>query len=300
MLYSATGLLTPTPPFDFAKSLDFLGFFGPTEGEQAISARGLAKAVLAEDQTVVFQLEPAGSVEKPELNYTLFSDRPIGEVTRRAVAERAAFFLSLADDLRRFYAIGRADSAFAPIVERLYGYHQVKFLTPFENACWAVLTQRNPIPIARQIKQAIVERFGGRLDLDGERYWAFPTAARLAAADPAELLDLIRNQRRAEYLHAIALAFSDVSEEWLRTAPYDEVESWLRGIKGIGAWSASFVLLRGLGRMEKVPIGEGRLSDAVSKIYGRGRALNDTEIQQIAERYGAWQGYWAHYLRVNG
>jgi DNA-3-methyladenine glycosylase II len=209
-----------------------------------------------------------------------------------------AFFLSLGDDLRPFYAIGLDDPAFAPIVRRLYGYHQVKFLTPFENACWAVLTQRTPIPIAKTIKRALCQRFGASLEIGGRRYWAFPEATRLAAADPADLLELTGNQRRAEYLQAVAAAFGGADERWLRAAPYAEVESWLRGIKGLGAWSATFVMLRGLGRMEQLPVSEARLGEAASRAYGS--VLSDDELAAIAERYGAYRGYWAHYLRVAG
>ncbi|HEX9371867.1 MAG TPA: hypothetical protein VF897_12715 [Roseiflexaceae bacterium] len=300
MLYSTTGQLTPTPPFDFDRSLEFLGSFGPTAGEQSLAARALTKAARVNGQTIVFRLISTGGVETPRLDYTLYSDQPIDGLTARAAADRAAFFLSTADDLHPFYAIGRTDPVFAPIIERLYGYHQVKFLTPFENACWAILTQRNAMPIARKMKDVLVERFGERLELDGLRYTAFPEPARLAAADPAELLELIRNVRRAEYLADVARAFSSVDETWLRNGPYEDVETWLRGINGIGAWSAAFVMLRGLGRMERIPIAEGKIPEDVSKLYGGSRQLSAAEIQRIAEGYGAWQGYWAHYVRVAG
>ena len=161
-----------------------------------------------------------------------------------------------------------------------------------------MLTQRNPIPIAKTIKQALSERYGASLEVAGQRYWAFPNAARLAEADPAELLELTRNQRRAEYLRAVATAFSGADELWLRAAPYAEVEAWLRDIKGLGAWSAVFVMLRGLGRLEQLPVGEARLGEAASRVYGC--ALSDAELVAIADRYGAWKGYWAHYLRVAG
>jgi hypothetical protein len=36
-LYSQTGTLTPRPPFDFSKSLEFLGLFTPTKDEQILS-----------------------------------------------------------------------------------------------------------------------------------------------------------------------------------------------------------------------------------------------------------------------
>jgi len=295
-LHTATGSLVPTRPFDFDKSLDFLGFFAPTEGEQTLAKRALAKAVLIGEQIVVFEIAVSGSIEQPRLAYRLHSDQSINGATRLAAEDRIAFFLSLNDDLRSFYAIGLDDQSFAPVIQRLYGYHQVKFLTPFENACWAVLTQRTPIPIAKKLKQALIERFGASMTIDGQRYAAFPAPARLAAADPAGLAELAGNARRAEYLQAVSAAFAGVDEFWLRAAPYANVEAWLRAIKGLGAWSTTFVLLRGLGRMEHRPAGEGRLGEAAAKVYGR--ALSGSDLAAIAARYGAYQGYWAHYLRV--
>ena len=122
--------------------------------------------------------------------------------------------------------------------------------------------------------------------VDGEVHWAFPEPASLAAAAPGALLAAVGNERKAEYLGAVASAFATVDEDWLR------------GIKGIGAWSAAFVLLRGVGRLERVPLSERRLIEAASAVYGPGQVVARETIQRIADRYGPWQGYWAHYLRV--
>jgi DNA-3-methyladenine glycosylase II len=96
-LYRETGQFDPTPPFDFAQSLAFLGLFAPTHSEQAVAEHSLTKAVSVCGQTVAFMVEESGTVEAPRLAYAL--------------------------------------CAAAPFVRRLYGYHQVKFPTPFENAC---------------------------------------------------------------------------------------------------------------------------------------------------------------------
>ncbi len=151
-MYQETGKLIPTSPFDFDKSLNFLGVFMPTKHEQTVSSHTLTKAISIEGQPIIFQLASMGTIEKPGLEFTLFSAQPITELTTNAVVERITFFLSLADDLQAFYRIGGDDPDFAPIIEHLYGYHQVKFLTPFENACWAVLTQRNPMKVAQKSK----------------------------------------------------------------------------------------------------------------------------------------------------
>ncbi|SRR6266446_939231 len=297
-LYTATGHITPTPPFDFAQSLHFLGYFAPMQHEHTLSAHTLTKAIYADGQVIVFQLTSTGTIEAPQLAYTLYSQQPIDASTRSAAIDRITFFLSLADDLRPFYLTGRSDPNFAAIIEQLYGYHQVKFVTPFESACWAILSQRNLLTVAQKMKQALAERFGGSLDVDGTIYWAFPEPAPLALVSEGELADVIGNIRKGEQLSAVARAFSEVDEEFLRTASYDEVETWLRKIKGIGTWSAQFILLRGLGRTEHVPLSEKKLLQAVSRTYGRGQEMTSETLQRIADQYSTWQGYWAHYLRV--
>ena len=270
----------------------------PTKHEQAIFSHILTKAINIDGQTIVFQLISIGTIENPQLEYTHFSAEPITEAVENAVAERMAFFLSLKDDLQPFYRIGRDDPDFAPIIEHLYGYHQVKFLTPFETACWAVLTQRNPMKIAQKTKQALVEKYGSGLEVNGSVYWAFPEPMQIAVVDESELLKTIRNDRRTEYLVAVARAFSEADEEFLKTASDEAVEAWLRNIKGIGEWSATFIMVRGLGRMERVPLTEARLFVAASKVYGHGEELSRVDLKRLADKYGLWQGYWAHYIRV--
>ena len=84
----------------------------------------------------------------------------------------------------------------------------------------------------------------------------------------------------------------------MRNAEYSKAESWLRKIKGIGEWSAAFILLRGLGTTERIPVGEKRLIEPASMVYGKGHTLTHDEIGLLAKGYGPYQGYWAHYLRA--
>jgi len=37
---------------------------------------------------------------------------------------------------------------------------------------------------------------------------------------------------------------------------------------------------------------------AASRVYGR--TITPEDLERLAESYGRWRGYWAHYLRVGG
>lgn len=295
--YLAEGALEPRAPFDFAQTLRFVGAFTPATGEQTTDGGTLRKSVMIQRRPVVFTIRSSGSIERPRLNYTLAADEPISAEVERATLDRIRFYLSLDDDLQPFYATVRAsDPAFVPVMRRLYGFHQVKFLTPFENACWAVLTQRTPMPVARTLKRALVTRYGAALAVEGQEYWAFPAAEALAGVDSGELAALLRNERKATYLHAVAEAFASVDENWLRAGDYEQVREWLLAIDGIGAWSASFVLIRGLGRMDAIATPEKELINAARSVYGAD--VTPEALSRLArDIYGANAGYWSYYLR---
>lgn len=265
--------------------------------EQTVSNLSMTKAIRVGGRTIVFQLRPTGTIKMPGLKYALFGENPFSRGLTDLVTDRISFFLSLSDDLDQFYRIAINDSSFAPLLQKLYGLHQVKFLTPFECACWAVLSQRNQLSAARKTKEALLERFGTSLGVKGDVYRAFPEPGQLADASRTELKFLIKPERREEFLGNVIKAFNDVDERFLRTAGYDKVEEWLKNIKGIGEWSARLILLRGLGRMEKLSV-EKRLIFAAARAYGK--PMTEQRLQVIAEKYGKWKGYWAYYLRSSG
>jgi DNA-3-methyladenine glycosylase II len=133
-MHQIQGTLTPRPPFDFNKSLQFLGHFRPAMGQQTTHDGILTKASALDGQIFAFQVSSTGTVDHPEIAYRLFSENEILPACHEAVRQNLSFFLSLDDDLAPFYAVAEEDSAFEPIMQELYGYHQVKFLSPFEKA----------------------------------------------------------------------------------------------------------------------------------------------------------------------
>ena len=294
------GTLRPVAPFDFDQALDFIATFPPMHGEQVLSEKSLKRAAWASQTPVAFKLSSAGTVEEPELRYELHSDEPITEADVAALLRRIEVYLSLDDDLHRFYELIDSDRLFVAVRQELYGYHQVKFLTPFENACWTILSQRNQLPIAQHMKRSMIREFSAAIEYDGMQYWPFPGAKEVVQASVEDLTRLLRNSRRAEYVHGAAVAFSQVDEAFLHEGSYDEVSRWLRDIPGVGAWSAPFIMIRSLGRMERISYDDRSLMRIAGHVYGDGRPLAAEEMQRLAGHYGDLQGYWAHYLRVMG
>ena len=293
--FLSQGKLHPTPPFDFNKSLHFLRIFTPAQNDQLLAQNSLTKAISVNGQAIIIRIDSTGSVDNPQLEYRLVSEQPINEDVKFAALDRATFFLSLYDNLRPFYDIGEKDNHFTPILKSLYGYHQVKFASPFENACWAVLIRQAPPALARQMKDDLITCYGSAIIVNGREFRAFPEPPHLSAIDEKELARVLENETKAKQIKSLARSFEEIDEEFLRAGPYEEVKRWLQNHDGLDARGAAFVLLRGLGRMEEEPIIDRKLVSAAHRFYG---LLNQDTIPSIAEQYGQWQGYWSHYLRV--
>ncbi len=277
--------LLARPPFDFAQSLAFLGMFRPMTGEQDITPTTLAKAIDADGVTVLARIRCAPSGVDVEWS------GPLTDAARAAAIDRVRFFLSLDDDLAPFLARAELDPAMRPVIGALHGLHQAKLASPFEATCWSILSQRCPLYVARRLKDALTERWGG--EREGRR--AFPTAA---ALDGVDLEGALGHPIKARRIRGVVRAFLTVDEAFLRHGPRDAVERWLRAIEGVGPWSAAFVLLRGLGRMDRIAGAEGQLLDAVVAAYGGDRVRGPRDVEALAAEYGEHQGYWAYYLRA--
>ncbi|HZC77913.1 MAG TPA: hypothetical protein VE258_09210, partial [Ktedonobacterales bacterium] len=92
--------------------------------------------------------------------------------------------------------------------------------------------------------------------------------------------------------------FAETDEVSLRYDDYEAVRARLLAVQGIGAWSAQFILVRGLGRMERMPVDEQELLRAIGKAYGATVADGAEAVAALARRYASNEGYWALYLRT--
>ena len=153
-MHRSTHPLPAAPPFDLKHSLNFLNGFSPTLGEQ-MTDTALLKATRVGGQTVAFRVTQHGPPDAPKLEAELLSEKALSDLNTQQLLERLRFFLSLDDDPAALREKAAHDPAFLKVLDARHGYHHVKFLTPFENAVWAILSQRTPLNVARSAKRKL-------------------------------------------------------------------------------------------------------------------------------------------------
>ena len=195
--------------------------------------------------------------------------------------------LGLELDLAAFEEFARGDDVLGPLVARLRGLRPVLAPDPFEMLVGAITAQQVSLFAATAIRNRLIERFGERV---GHAY-SFPTRERLAAANEDELTALGFSRRKAEY--TLALARSDVDLDALAPLPDDEVRAAITAQRGLGEWTADWVLGRHLARPRAWPSGDLALRKAVEHFYG-----DVGDVRAFGARFDPFQNLAAHYLLV--
>ena len=94
--------------------------------------------------------------------------------------------LSLDVDASALPDVVAGDAVAAGLVEQFRGLRPVCFASPYEAACWAVLSQRIQMTQAARIRRRMCDELGHAFELDGLRMSTFPAPERLLsdAVDP--------------------------------------------------------------------------------------------------------------------
>jgi AraC family transcriptional regulator of adaptative response / DNA-3-methyladenine glycosylase II len=240
--------LTYRPPLDLAGLLDFLGrravpgveeWDGVTYRRVLDLPHGWGFASVALDR-------PDGGGGRRSSHPAVVCELQLADVRDYSTAvARMRRMLDLdADPVGVAAGLG-ADPVLGPVVAAQPGRRIPGSPAPFELAVRAVVGQQVSLASARSVLGQITARFGRSVDVPGHgRWFLFPGADELAAADPA---GWPVPARRAATIQALARAETDGRIGLDPGADRDEAERRLLDLPGIGPWTAAYIRMRALG-----------------------------------------------------
>ncbi|MEV7097952.1 DNA-3-methyladenine glycosylase 2 family protein [Amycolatopsis sp. NPDC051045] len=214
-----------------------------------------------------------------------------------AVVEQVRRMCSLDVDGTAFPEAGTRD----PVVALLQGLHPglrpVLFASPYEAACWAVLSHRIWMTQAVRLRRRLTERHGTEVDVGGSGLRAFPVPAVLAKLEYLPGLPGPKVQRLRGIAEAAAAGMLDAAT--LRAMPAEEALKQLQLLPGVGRFSAELILIRGAGHPDVFPRGESRLHEIMRDAYHLPEA-GAAELAEIAEAWAPFRSWVSFLFRVEG
>ena len=291
----STFTLEPEGPFSLAAAARFGQAFAPspTAGSEATIRLAFA-AERAGWQTVGVELSQRGRDVHGRV--VTRGGRAPARGLVDAAREQARRILSLDVDGRGFPALAERDPVVAALQARYPGLRPVLFLSPYEAAAWAIISQRIRITQAARIKAELARAHGESVAFRDGTLAAFPAPPRLAALEPGQrgLSDRKTAQLRA--LGHAALAGSLDADRLRRQAREDALRE-LQRLPGVGPFAAELVLIRGAGEPDYFPAHERRLEQAIRSAYGLPAGADADRLRTVADGWAPYRSWVAVLLR---
>lgn len=137
------------------------------------------------------------------------------------------------------------------------------------------------------------------LGIAGEHQKAFPEPDSLAKLNVQDLRELGLSRQKA-------LALIELSNEFLtQPVEYKELEkldnesvvAQLMRYHGVGRWTAEYVLLRGLGRIDMFPGDDVGARNNLKRWFGINKPLNYHDVNTIMSKWHPFEGFiYFHFL----
>jgi DNA-3-methyladenine glycosylase II len=180
----------------------------------------------------------------------------------------------------------------------MYGLHAAHTTSVYEALVLAILGQQISTHVARMMRTLLIQTYGPKLELDGSTYYAFPRPEALAAAGVSGLRAIKLSQRKAEYIVDIAtrVASGELDLEGLRGQPAEDAVRSLTSIRGVGPWTAHWLLIRALGHGDGFPHGDLALQRILGALANGGAPMSAREALEFSHRWSPYRSYVTTYL----
>jgi DNA-3-methyladenine glycosylase II len=281
--------------FNFEENLKYLSR-SSNECLFKIKDERIYKALPIEKETLI--IEVSGGYKNVITVRFLGNPSPPKSI-REAVALYVQEWFDLGRDLRPFYDMAKSDELLRKAVESFYGLRNMGIPDLFEALCWGILGQQINLTYAYTLKRRLVESFGRCVEYEGEAYWIFPTPEDIAKLIVSDLEGLKMTVKKCEFLIGVAqlMAGGELSKEHLmNTVNVKAAEKMLVKIRGIGPWTANYVLMRCLRFPSAFPIDDVGLHNAIKLLLGTEKKPSKEEILKLSAQWKGWESYATFYL----
>ena len=290
-------LLTPIPPYDFNLTAAYATYFQGCYAADKFHDGVYRRLLDLESRRCLVTVRSAGSVDSPGLEVSLKDSAPSEKSVSEARAQ-VARLLGIDQELEPFYRMALKDPALKPLAQTLRGLHIPQTLSLWEGLVLAILGQQVSSHVARIMRNLLVQNYGLALVESGVTYHTFPGPEALVVAGVEGLRSIKLSKRKARYIFDIAATLTSQERglEGLRRLSDEEVVRALTEIRGVGPWTAHWLLIRGLNRPDAFPHGDLALRRTMVRLLNDDSLSRPEEALNYSYRWSPFRSYVTAYL----
>lgn len=217
----------------------------------------------------------------------------------RSIVDR---LLGLQVDLSGWYRLAHRDRRLAELAARFRGLKPPQFPTVFEALVNGFACQQLSLVVGLEL----LNRLAAVCDVTrrtGEgAHYAFPAPHDVARVSPTRYhaIGFSGQKTRALLMLARGITRGEVDVERLACVSDEEAATRLRELRGVGRWTAEYVLLRGLGRLHVFPGDDVGAQKSLATWLGRPGPLDYDGVSSALEKWRPYAGMIYFHLLLDG
>ena len=289
--------ITPTAPYDFDLTVGSMTYFQSRHAADMFEDGVLRRVLSISGKPALVSVRSVGSIDAPSLAVEVSGDGLTSVDTDEAL-RLVRRMLATDADIAAFYAMALDDPHLEPLVRNMYGLRATCAPTAYEALVLAILGQQISTHVARMLRNLIIETYGDRVTIGGEMLHSFPRPHTIAEAGVEGLRAIKFSGRKAEYITGISqqIVSGELSLEAMRDLSDDEIVSGLLALRGVGPWTAHWMLMRAFGRLDGFPQGDLALQRMMGILVGDGAPMPPDEALAYSERWSPWRSWVTTYM----
>ncbi len=289
--------LTPKPPYSFELTAGYLTYFQGRYGADRFEDGAFSRLLEIDGKLALLRVSSSGTVDAPRLELSIAGDG-LDEATVAESRRQAEWMLGVEQDVSAFYEMAGEDAHLEPVIRLMRGLHIPRTATTYEALILAILGQQISIHVARMLRTLLIETYGRSMEHAGATYCAFPAPEALCAAGVDGLRKIKFSGRKSEYIVDIAskVASGELDLDGLRGRSGEEIVERLTALRGIGPWTANWLMIRSLGNTDGFPDGDLALQRTLGLLANGGRRMSAEEALAYSQRWSPYRSYAVTYL----
>ena len=221
---------------------------------------------------------------------------------RRHVRSIVESLLGSRIDLRNWYRLAEADRRLRPLAARFRGVKPPRFPTIFEALVNGFACQQLSLVVGLELLNRLAVLCDVRRGTGRHATYAFPGPHDVARLPPSSYQGIGFSRQKVRALLALARDIDrhDIDFEGLTQSGDDAVRAALLERRGVGRWTAEYVLLRGLGRLQVFPGDDVGAQKSLARWLGRSEPLDYAGVSRVVEKWQPYAGMVYFHLLLEG
>lgn len=244
-----------------------------------------------DNELIKVTIEQINSHNSPELLVLL--NQPITPILHDKISHLIEMMFSLKRDLCPFYNIAKNDARLNSLVLKFMGVKPPRFPSLFETLINAISCQQISLDVGLQIQNRLIQHVGKRIQSKNGIFYAFPIPDDVCHCSVDELKKIGYSTQKSETIIRVSATLKEKQYDFdrLENMPNEELVHFLCQFKGVGRWTAEYVLLRGLGRMEVFPGDDIGAQNNLQKWLHLDEKLDYKKTLKITAQWHPYEGF---------